>query len=110
MVQSRLRQNDTPWRRDRAAQQIHHIDFYNQDGALLAELDNWMFRNERDTAREKGSKYDTLKTKQPRPYTEANLKHVYDLYEQEEIRGATPRYWQDVEIGETLPTMATKDR
>lgn len=90
----------------RAFQQIHHIDFYNQDGALLAELDNWMFRTERDTAREKGSKYDTLKTKQPRPYTEADLRRVYDLYEQEEIRGATPRYWQDVEIGETLPTMA----
>ncbi|MHA1568690.1 MAG: FAS1-like dehydratase domain-containing protein, partial [Alphaproteobacteria bacterium] len=90
----------------RAFQQIHHIDFFDEKGVLLVELDNWMFRTERDAARDKGTKYDKLKKTGRRKLTDADLKRVHDLYEAEEIRGATPRYWEDVAEGETLPTMA----
>lgn len=90
----------------RAFQQIHHIDFFDEKGVLLAEMDNWMFRTERDAARESGTKYDSLKKKGRRKLTDADLKRVHDLYDAEEIRGATPRYWEDVAEGEALPTMA----
>ena len=55
----------------RAFQQIHHIDFFDEKGVLLAEMDNWMFRTERDAARESGTKYDSLKKKGRRKLTAA---------------------------------------
>ena len=42
----------------------------------------------------------------PKRYTDEELAEVYQLYANEEIRGAVPRYWQDVAEGERLPTMA----
>ena len=39
------------------------------------------------------------------PYTEEQLADVYKLYANEEIRGATPRYWQDVRKVRRCPTM-----
>ena len=33
------------------------------------------------------------------------LAEAYKLYAEEKIRGATPRYWEDVKEGEALPTM-----
>jgi len=33
------------------------------------------------------------------------LDEIFRLYENEEIRGENPRYWEDVEVGEKLPTM-----
>lgn len=90
----------------RAVQQIYHVDFFNQEGDLVADADSWCFRTERDHAREKGTKYKEVRAREPRRYTEEELAQVYDLYAKEEIRGATPRYWEDVKEGEDLPTMA----
>jgi len=90
----------------RAVQQIYHVDFFGADGGKVAEADSWCFRTDRDIAREEGTKYDDLKDREPRKYTQAELDHIYDLYAAEEIRGATPRYWEDVQVGESLPTMA----
>lgn len=90
----------------RAVQQIYHVKFYNQKSELVAEADSWCFRTDRDFAREQGTKYEGLKDKAPRRYTEAELEKVWQLYANEEVRGATPRYFEDVAIGEKLPTMA----
>jgi acyl dehydratase len=90
----------------RAVQQIYHVKFYNQRRELVAEADSWCFRTDRDHAREEGTKYKELKAKPPHRYTEAELERIYSLYAAEEIRGATPRYFEDVTVGETLPTMA----
>lgn len=90
----------------RAVQQIYHVNFYNQKDELIAEADSWCFRTDRDHAREEGTKYKDLKAKSPRRYTEAELQRVWDTYAAEEIRGATPRYFEDVHVGEALPTMA----
>lgn len=35
-------------------------------------------------------------------YTPEQMRAIYDAYEREEIRGANPRYWEDVKIGEQL--------
>jgi acyl dehydratase len=90
----------------RAVQQIYHVDFHNQKGDRVAEADSWCFRTDRDVAREEGTKYDELKQKPPRRYTDAELEKVYKLYAAEEVRGATPRYFEDVRDGEALPTMS----
>jgi acyl dehydratase len=90
----------------RAIQQVYHVNFFNPSGDLVAEADSWCFRTDRDQAREQGTKYSEVRARPPRVYTDEELARVYDLYAAETIRGATPRYWQDVTVGEALPTMA----
>jgi len=89
----------------RAVQQIYHVDFFNSDGGKFAEGDSWCFRTERDTAREKGTKYSVLKDKAAKSYTPEELAEIYRQYAEEEERGPKTRYITDVVVGETLPTM-----
>ena len=89
----------------RAVQQTYHVDFFNQSGDKVAEADSWCFRTERDHAREQGTKYREVRAREPRRYTEQELGEAYKLYREEEIRGATARYWEDVKEGEELPVM-----
>jgi acyl dehydratase len=89
----------------RAIQQVYHVKFYGQGGDLLAECDSWCFRTDRDLAREVGTKYTELKARAPHRYSEQELADAYRLYAEEEVRGAKPRYWEDVAEGEALPTM-----
>ena len=90
----------------RAVQQIYHVDFTDADGVLLAGGDSWCFRTERDTARELGTKYDDAKARPPMRYDEAALEEIFDLYEAEEVRGAQPRWHDDVRVGDELRPMA----
>jgi acyl dehydratase len=90
----------------RAVQQIYHVNFFGKDGDLVAEADSWCFRTDRDAAREEGTKYDALKGKPQKRYTSQELDRVYSLYAKEEIRGASKRYFEDVSVGDKLPTMA----
>lgn len=90
----------------RSIQQIYHAEFRNQDGTLLAEGDSWCFRIERDTARELGTKYDAAKAREPYRYDDEVLERIWDLYRNEEVRGAEPRYIEDVKVGDTVPTIA----
>lgn len=90
----------------RAIQQIYHVDFFNQDGVKLAEADSWCFRTDRDMAREQGTKYKALRERPPRRYGAAELEAIYELYAKEEVRGATPRFFEDVVEGEALPKIA----
>jgi acyl dehydratase len=89
----------------RAVQQTYHVDFFNQEGDKVAEADSWCFRTERDHAREQGSKYKEVRARAPRRYTTEEIQEAYKLYAKEEVRGATPRYWEDVKEGEALPVM-----
>ena len=89
----------------RSFQQVYHVDFYNQHGDLVAEADSWCFRTDRDHAREVGDKYTETRERGERKYTEEELAEVYKLYAEEKIQGATPRYWEDVSVGDNLPRM-----
>lgn len=89
----------------RAVQQIYHVDFFNQQGDKVAEADSWCFRTERDHAREQGTKYKEVRAREPRRYTDEELNEAFKLYRNEEIRGATPRYWEEVKEGEDLPVL-----
>ncbi len=89
----------------RAVQQIYHVNFFNQAGELVAEADSWCFRTDRDEAREAGTKYTEVKARGEYRYTDEELSRIYRMYHEEEVRGATPRYWDDVTEGEALPPM-----
>ena len=88
----------------RAFQQIYHVEFFNQKNDKVAEADSWVFRTDRDEARERGTKYTEARGR-VEPFSDAQLAEYYKLYANEEIRGARPRYWEDVKEGEALPRM-----
>lgn len=88
----------------RSFQQIYHVDFVNQNGDKVAGCDSWVFRTDRDEARERGTKYTEARGR-VEPFTEEQLAEYSKLYENEEVRGATPRYWEDVNVGDELPRM-----
>lgn len=89
----------------RSIQQIYRCEFYDENDDLIAEGDSWCFRTERDTARERGTKYEEEKKKAAVHYTRDALAKIFAHYEAEEIRGATPRYIEEVKAGDRLPTM-----
>jgi hypothetical protein len=88
----------------RSFQQIYHTDFFNQRGDKVAECDSWVFRTDRDEARERGTKYTEARNRVER-FSDAQLAEYGKLYDEETIRGAVPRYWEDVNEGEALPRM-----
>jgi acyl dehydratase len=73
--------------------------YTNQRGELVSDVLLWIIRTERRRAREKG-KYKQIQL--PHPWTEEELMKVEEEVLAEEIRGSTPRYWEDVEVGEEL--------
>ena len=71
----------------RAIQQTYHVNFFNQQGDLLAEADSWCFRTERDHAREQGTKYKDVKAREPRRYSERGARQGLQALR----RGEDPR-------------------
>lgn len=82
----------------RMVQQIYDILYRNPEGETLAVCRRWYMRTERTTARDKG-KYAAI-TKHR--YTDAEVQEIDRAYEREHRQGATPRYWEDVQVGEDL--------
>ncbi|MFC1871762.1 MaoC family dehydratase N-terminal domain-containing protein [Chloroflexota bacterium] len=77
--------------------------YYNQKDELVAKIPFWVFTFERQKAKAKGKytgKRETITI--PHPWTEDELKKVEEEVLAEEIRGATTRYWEDVQVGEEL--------
>lgn len=83
----------------RAVLQEHTYTFRAGDGRRLGQAREWSMRTERDAARERG-KYHYL---EPARYTPEEIERIFADCEREEIRGTTPRYWEDVGIDEELP-------
>lgn len=83
----------------RAIKQTYRTTFVDDGEAVVAEVDSWCFRTERDTARER-AKYGTPPMHR---YTEAEIERIRRAYREEQVRGATPRFWEDVAVGEVLP-------
>jgi acyl dehydratase len=60
---------------------------------------SWCFRTERDTARER-AKYTAVEAHR---YTDDEIQTIARAYRDETPRGASPRYWEDVKVGEAMP-------
>ncbi|MDO8674237.1 MAG: MaoC family dehydratase N-terminal domain-containing protein [Dehalococcoidia bacterium] len=82
----------------RSVIQYHDIRYYNQRGELVAKALDWCTRAARKTSADKG-KYADI---QPAEYTNEEMDKIYADYAAEEIRGANPRYWEDVNVGDQL--------
>lgn len=74
----------------------------NQDGAIVAIARTLAIHTERKTAREKG-KYSAI---EPATYTDDDIARIDAIYAGEQVRGAEPRCWEDVEVGETITPKA----
>jgi acyl dehydratase len=79
----------------------YRADFTNQDGQLMA-VDRYLFvRAEREAAAKTKKYFDIQKPQ----YSDEQLARIDEAYAIEEHRGATPRYWEDVNEGEELRPM-----
>ena len=88
----------------RSFQQIYHVDFFNQHGDKVAEATAGCSAptvTKRASAAPSTPKPVAASSRSPR----SSSLNSRDLYAGEEIRGATPRYWEDVKEGEALPRM-----
>ena len=73
--------------------------YVDQRANAVAKAKAWSIRTERQAARERG----TYRGVQKPRYSKEDLEAIWDMYDKEEIRGAIPRYWEDVREGEVLP-------
>ena len=74
--------------------------YRNQRGEVIAHCRGWQFRAERRAARERG-KYK----REPYRYSAEELEAIEEAILTEEFRGATARFWDDVEVGDELPAV-----
>lgn len=81
-------------------QQIYAVEFYDHNKNLIAEADSWCFRTERDSAREEGSKYSDIR--EPYKYSPEEMAEIAEHYRNEKRRGNTPRYYDDVNVGDEI--------
>jgi acyl dehydratase len=74
----------------------------NQRAEIVATSRTLAIHTERKTARDKG-KYAAI---EPATYSDAELAELDAVYAAEQARGAEPRWWEDVEVGDELQPMA----
>jgi acyl dehydratase len=94
---------------------IEHYDvtFHNQRGELVALQRAQMLRWERGEMDKGLQQTDKARrTPMPHPWTKEELRQIEDdvLAEVDNIRGSTPRYWEDVNVGEILPELVRGPR
>jgi acyl dehydratase len=75
--------------------------FRQADGPLLSAQYRLMIRTERSKAR-KAKKYDDVELA---PYTDEQVDEIEAQYAAEGPRGADPRWWEDVQVGDTVGPM-----
>jgi acyl dehydratase len=72
--------------------------YRNQRGALVATALGWSVRAERQAIKERGKHRGLTRA----TYTPAELRAIEEAYDREEVRGAAPRYWEEVKVGDEL--------
>jgi acyl dehydratase len=78
--------------------QYHEITYTNQRGELVAKSLDWCVRAGRISSGKTG-KYRNI---EKATYTSAEMKKIFGDYDKEAIRGAEPRYWEDVKVEDEL--------
>jgi len=78
--------------------QVGRTVYYNQRGDVVGTQKRETMRVERKAAKERGKYSQVTKYK----YTAEELKKIDDMYENEEIRGAESRLWEDVKVGDAV--------
>ncbi len=81
----------------RTAHVTHAFMYANQHGQMHAIQRGTWINAERHTSRERKKEHDL-----PEPYTAEQLAEIDAAYEAETRRGGVPRYFEEVEIGDTV--------
>jgi acyl dehydratase len=81
--------------------QTGRVEYRDDTGGLLATARPRVLRTQRDEARARG-KYRGIEQYR---YSAAELDGIIDAYQAEEIRGDRPLYWEEVEVGDLLPSL-----
>lgn len=81
--------------------QTGEVLYTNQHGELVCRALGHTARTPRAKAKD-GLKYEARETHR---YTQEELEHIAHAIETEELRGATPRFWEDVEVGTWVQPM-----
>jgi len=87
----------------RMLQQIERMVYTNQDGVVVTDARHWVMRTERDTARERAAVTGRYPKRQLQTYTREGIAGIDEEYGREEVRGGSPRDWEDVEVGDFPP-------
>ncbi|MEY4099409.1 MAG: hypothetical protein RL300_580 [Pseudomonadota bacterium] len=74
-------------------------EYWNQDNELMATFICSRMRFERG---EMQARRESRKIELPHPWTEAQLNAIEEDILAETVRGATPRYWEDVQVGDEI--------
>ncbi|MFD4351244.1 MaoC family dehydratase N-terminal domain-containing protein [Nocardia sp. NPDC058518] len=77
-------------------------EYRDQDGELVATFICSRMRFERT---EMQARRESRKIELPHPWTPEQLENIEERILAEAPRGATPRYWEDVEVGDELDTV-----
>ena len=78
-------------------------EYWNQRGELVVRATGYGIRGGRQQEWGDRKKYADI---EPQSYTAEDIAKIEADYDRMEIRGANPRYWEDVEVGEELtPTV-----
>ncbi|MDX9786269.1 MAG: MaoC family dehydratase N-terminal domain-containing protein [Desulfobacterales bacterium] len=77
------------------------VMYVNQNGEIVGKEEQHIVLVERGRAGS-AKKFRNI----PKPiYTKEQWVEILDLYENEEVRGAEPRYWEDVQVGDQVGPM-----
>lgn len=88
----------------RQLQQIYETTYSDETGTPYSTLYSHAFRTERSEGAERGKYRESLELQH---YDDAMLADIAAAYalEREQRRGAVPRHWEDVEVGEDVGTI-----
>jgi acyl dehydratase len=87
----------------RFVNQVGEVIYANQLGQTVCRYEGDIFRVPRAKSGQ-GFKFKNETGRRTR-YTTAEISEIAAAYRSEERRGAAPRYWEDVAVGDTLPTI-----
>jgi len=92
--------NDNSKFSGRTVGEINGFIYRNQDDELTSIQRGTWLRAERHASAERKKEYEL-----PSPYTPEQLAEIDAAYAAETIRGADTLYWEDVTVGESIPTI-----
>jgi len=79
-------------------EEITEDTYINQESEIVASLRRYCRRYGRRVAKERGH-HKAVKVE---PYTPEQIEAIDEDYLKEEVRGADPRYWEDIRVGDDL--------
>lgn len=85
--------------------QTGEIEYRNQRGELISRAEADVMRVPRASSGKGMVGFDERKSQGRQRWSEDQIEEIRKAYLTEERRGAEPRYWEDVRIGDEVPTV-----